>query len=151
MEIKNITFAYQDHVTRLHDISGQITQGEITTIIGPNGCGKSTLMGVLTNIYAPQEGQIILDGKILNKYTSKELARTLGVVHQQNEAPPDMTVEKLVYYGRLPHKSTFSPSSEQDEKKVKWALQCTGLYEKRHELIDTLSGGQQQRGWIAMA
>src|SRR5699024_1219846 len=95
--------------------------------------------------------QIILNGKEINQYKPKELARTLGVVHQKNIAPVDMTVEKLVYYGRLPHKGTFSPYSDKDEEKVEWALKSTGLYEKRKMTIDTLSGGQQQRVWIAMA
>src|SRR5690606_33378355 len=87
----------------------------------------------------------------INKYKAKELAKKLGVVHQQNTAPSDMTVEKLVQYGRLPHKGTFSPQSEKDEEMVEWALKCTGLYEKRFYSIDTLSGGEQQRAWIAMA
>jgi|SRR5690625_1809558 len=151
MEIKDITFAYQDKITRLHQVNSKINKGEITTIIGPNGCGKSTLLGVITNNYQPQEGQVILDGKLINKYKPKELAKTLGVVHQKNVAPTDMTVEKLVYYGRLPHKSAFYSDMEQDEKMVEWALKCTGLFEKRHMTIDTLSGGQQQRVWIAMA
>ena len=151
MEIKDITFAYQDKIKRLHDVNLQIKKGEITTIIGPNGCGKSTLLGVITNNNRPQVGQVILDGKNINQYKPKELARKLGVVHQQNFAPADMTVEKLVYYGRLPHKNTFSPKSDKDEEKVEWALKCTGLYEKRNDEIDSLSGGQQQRAWIAMA
>src|SRR5690625_5376298 len=151
MEVKKITFAYQDKVTRLHQVSTSINKGEITTIIGPNGCGKSTFLSVLTNFNAPQQGQIVLDGKILNKYKPKELAKKLGVVHQKNVAPEDMTVEKLVHYGRLPYKNAFTLSSEKDEEKVEWALTCTGLYEKRNEPIDTLSGGQQQRAWIAMA
>lgn len=151
MEIKNITFAYRDKVTRLNDVSAKIHQGKVTTIIGPNGSGKSTLMGVLTNNLTPQKGAIILDGKSINKFKPKELARTLGVVHQQNVAPDDMTVEKLAYYGRLPYRSTFSPQSKKDDQMVEWALKSTGLYERRHLTIDSLSGGQQQRVWIAMA
>jgi iron complex transport system ATP-binding protein len=151
MEIKEITFAYQDKITRIYNLSSKIRKGEITTIIGPNGCGKSTLLGIMTNNYQPQEGHVILDGKVINKYKPKELAKALGVVHQKNVAPSDMTVEKLAYYGRLPHKATFSSNTEQDDKMVEWALKCTGLYEKRHMTIDTLSGGQQQRVWIAMA
>ncbi|AOV06949.1 ABC transporter ATP-binding protein [Sporosarcina ureilytica] len=151
MEIKDISFSYQDKVKRLHDVEARIHKGQITTILGPNGSGKSTLLGVLTNNLQPQIGQVILDGKTINKYKPKELAKKLGVVHQQNSAPADMTVEKLVYYGRLPHRSTFSPQSEQDEQMVNWAIECTGLAEKRHDAIDTLSGGQQQRVWIAMA
>lgn len=151
MEIKNITFAYQDKITRLNQINSEIKKGEITTILGPNGCGKSTLLGIMTNNYYPQEGRVMLDGKVINKYKPKELAKILGVVHQDNIAPTDMTVEKLAYYGRLPHKNTFSSDTEQDEKMVEWALKCTGLYDKRHMTIDTLSGGQRQRVWIAMA
>lgn len=151
MDIKGVTFAYEDRITRLHDVNATIKKGEITTIIGPNGCGKSTLMGVLTKNNQPQEGQIILDGKVLNQYKPKELAKTLGVVHQHNIAPADMTVEKLVYYGRLPYKNTFSPHSKEDEEMVEWALECTGLLERRELPLHTLSGGQQQRAWIAMA
>ena len=151
MEIKEISFSYQDKVKRLHDVEASIHKGQITTILGPNGSGKSTLLGVLTNNLQPQIGQVILDGKAINKYKPKELAKKLGVVHQQNSAPADMTVEKLVYYGRLPHRNTFTPQSDKDEQMVNWAIECTGLSEKRHDTIDTLSGGQQQRVWIAMA
>lgn len=151
MEIKDITFAYQDKVTRLERIQTAITPGKITTILGPNGSGKSTLLGVLTNNLAPQKGSILLDGKAIKQYKPKELAKKLGVVHQQNSAPSGMTVEKLVYYGRLPHKEAFTPHGDEDEKKVTWALERTGLIEKRHAPMDNLSGGQQQRAWIAMA
>src|SRR5699024_7227495 len=65
--------------------------------------------------------------------------------------PADMTVEKLAYYGRLPHRNPFSPYSDEDHEKVKWVLECTGLNDRRKMTINTLSGGQQQRVWIAMA
>lgn len=151
MEIKEVTFAYQDGITRVKDVSAKINKGEITTIIGPNGSGKSTLMSLLTNNNKPQAGHIILDGKKINQYKPKELAKTLGVVHQYNIAPHDMTVEKLVHYGRLPYKKMFSSEKNDDAEIVEWALKVTGLYERRHMLIETLSGGQQQRAWIAMA
>ena len=82
MEIKGVTFAYQDKITRVKNVSAKINKGEITTIIGPNGSGKSTLMSLLTNNNTPQTGHIILDGKKINQYKPKELAKTLGVVHQ---------------------------------------------------------------------
>ncbi|WP_164219962.1 ABC transporter ATP-binding protein [Virgibacillus sp. YIM 98842] len=151
MEIRDVTFSYSDKVKRLHHVEAEIKEGQITTIIGPNGSGKSTLLSVLTNNNQPQEGQVILDGKAINQYKPKELAKRLGVVHQQNTAPSDMTVERLVHYGRLPYQNPFSPKNDKDEAMVKWALKSTGLYEKRNETIDTLSGGQQQRVWIAMA
>lgn len=151
MDIKGVSFAYQDKIKRLNDVNAHIKKSEITTIIGPNGSGKSTLMGVLTNNNKPQTGKTSLNDKALHKYKPKELAQTLGVVHQYNVAPADMTVEKLTYYGRLPYKSMFTSQLEEDEEVVEWALRCTGLYERRHMVIDTLSGGQQQRAWIAMA
>lgn len=151
MEIKDISFSYQDKIKRLHFINSNIKKGEITTIIGPNGSGKSTLLSILTNNNQPQKGQVILNGRVINRYKPKELARTLGVVHQSNVAPADMSVEKLVHYGRLPHKSTFTNKSKKDEEIVLWALKSTGLYDKRDEPIINLSGGQQQRVWIAMA
>src|SRR5690625_2656419 len=131
MEVKKIIFAYQDKVTRLHQVSTCINKGEITTIIGLYGCGKSTFLSVIKKFNPPQQGQILIDGKIVYKYKPKELAKKLGVVHQKNVATEDKTVEKLVHYGRLPYKNAFTLSSEKDEEKVEWALTCTGLYEKR--------------------
>jgi len=151
MEIKKITFAYDDKIRRLHHINATVKKGEITTIIGPNGCGKSTLMGVLTKNLLPESGDVVLDGKALQSYKAKELAKKLGVVHQHNIAPSDMTVERLAFYGRLPYQRAFSPHTKEDEEIVDWALACTGLEDKRNAEIETLSGGQQQRAWIAMA
>src|SRR5699024_6973758 len=131
------TFSYQDKIKRLHQIAADICEGQITTIIGPNGCGKSTLLGVLTNHLRPQTGSVVLDGKAIHQYKSKELAKRLGVVHQQNSAPADMTVEKLVHYGRLPHKTRFASDAAKakDDEMVNWAMERTGIYEKRNEPI----------------
>ena len=130
MEIKGITFSYDNKNNQLHDINSSVKRGEITTIIGPNGCGKSTLLGVMSNNYSPQQGQIILDGKEIRQYKPKDFAKKLAIVHQQNEAPSDMTVEKLTTYGRLPHRSMFSSITEEDEEAIEWALTCTNLQEK---------------------
>lgn len=151
MDIKQVMFSYDNKIMRLKDVTAHIEKGKITTILGPNGSGKSTFMSVLTNNNKPQSGHISLAGKPIHEYKPKELAQTMAVVHQYNIAPQDMTVEKLVHYGRLPYKTMFSNESEDSEVVVEWALKVTGLYEGRHMLLDTLSGGQQQRAWIAMA
>ncbi|WP_282937975.1 ABC transporter ATP-binding protein [Paenibacillus sp. RC67] len=151
MEIKDVTFSYDKKNNQLKSVTGEIEMGKITTIIGPNGCGKSTLLGVMSQNFAPQSGQIVLDGKLLSGYKPKELARKLAVVHQQNEAPADLTVEKLTRFGRLPHQSFFAQSSEEDEEAIEWALSCTNLLSKRNLTIDQLSGGERQRVWISMA
>ncbi|MHA6258534.1 ABC transporter ATP-binding protein [Sporosarcina sp. CAU 1771] len=151
MEINNITFSYDKKVNTLHAINSAIDVGKITTIIGPNGCGKSTLLGVMSNNYQPQSGQVYLIGKELSAFKPKELAKKLAVVHQQNNAPPDVTVEKLVSYGRIPYKNMFASTTDEDEEAIAWALDCTNLSDMRNVPIDELSGGQMQRVWIAMA
>ena len=151
MDIKDITFSYDKKVNTLHGVTSTIDSGKITTIIGSNGCGKSTLLSVMSNNNVPQSGQVLLGGKALADFKPKELAKKLAVVHQQNNAPSDMTVEKLTGYGRIPYKNLFSSTTEEDEQAVEWALECTNLMDKRKVPIDELSGGQMQRVWIAMA
>lgn len=151
MDIKDVMFSYDNKIMRLKNVNAHIEKGKITTILGPNGSGKSTLMSVLTNNNKPQSGQITLANKPIQHYRPKELAQTMAVVHQYNIAPQDMTVEKLVHYGRLPYRTMFTSEKDDGEAIVEWALKVTGLYERRHMLLETLSGGQQQRAWIAMA
>ncbi|WP_046216104.1 ABC transporter ATP-binding protein [Paenibacillus wulumuqiensis] len=151
MDIRDITFSYDRKIDRLHQVNAEILPGRITTIIGPNGCGKSTLLSVMSNNASARQGQIVLDGREIGQYRPRELARKLAVVHQQNEAPHDLTVEQLVRFGRLPHRSILSGRRDEDDESVEWALQCTNLEEKRYRTLDQLSGGEQQRVWIAMA
>ncbi|RKD22928.1 iron ABC transporter ATP-binding protein [Ammoniphilus oxalaticus] len=151
MEIKEISFSYDGKTPLLEMVSGQIHTGKITTIIGPNGSGKSTLLGIMSRNYLPNAGEVVLDGKAIYHYKAKHLAKKIAVVHQQNEAPMDMTVEKLVGFGRLPHQRFLAQPSEADERAIEWALACTKLTEKRHHRLQALSGGERQRVWIAMS
>ncbi|MBD8004165.1 ABC transporter ATP-binding protein [Bacillus norwichensis] len=150
MEIKDITYSYDKKTNHLKNISSKIDQHKITTIIGPNGSGKSTLLGILANSYVPNKGQVMIDGKQLHHIKPKELAKKIAIVHQQNSAPADMTVEKLTSYGRLPYKSIFSNQTSDDQQAVEWALQKTNLIAKKTKMISELSGGERQRAWIAM-
>ncbi|WP_259383018.1 ABC transporter ATP-binding protein [Bacillus thuringiensis] len=150
MEIKNVTFSYDNVTNRLKSVSSEIEIGKITTIIGPNGCGKSTLLSVMSRNHAPSSGEVILDGKAISEYKPKEFARKLAVVHQQNEAPADITVEKLISFGRMPYKNIFSPQTDEDREAIERALVCTNLQNKRDKPIYALSGGERQRVWIAM-
>ncbi|MFL0490287.1 iron ABC transporter ATP-binding protein [Bacillus sp. AFS054943] len=150
MEIKNVTFSYDNITDRLKSVSSEIEVGKITTIIGPNGCGKSTLLGVMSRNHNPRSGEVMLDGKAISQYKPKEFARKLAVVHQQNEAPSDITVEKLTSFGRMPYKNIFSTQSDEDSEAIERALTCTRLQDKRDKPIHALSGGERQRVWIAM-
>ncbi|OFD54067.1 iron ABC transporter ATP-binding protein [Bacillus mycoides] len=150
MEINNVTFSYDNVTDRLQSVSSEIEVGKITTIIGPNGCGKSTLLGVMSRNHDPRSGEVMLDGKAISQYKPKEFARKLAVVHQQNEAPADITVEKLTSFGRMPYKNIFSTQTDEDSEAIERALTCTRLQDKRDKPIHALSGGERQRVWIAM-
>ncbi|EEK42889.1 Ferrichrome transport ATP-binding protein fhuC [Bacillus cereus m1293] len=100
--------------------------------------------------HAPNSGEVILDGKTISEYKPKEFARKLAVVHQQNEAPADITVEKLISFGRMPYKNVFSSQTDEDREAIERALTCTNLQSKREKPIHALSGGERQRVWIAM-
>ncbi len=150
MELKTVSYSYDRKHNQLKQVSASIKRGTITTIIGPNGSGKSTLLGVLAQNYEPQSGEVTLDGQLLRSYKRRELARKIAVVHQQNTAPQDMTVEKLTAYGRLPYQSMFSAQKQEDKRIVEWALEKTNLLDKRRKQISDLSGGERQRVWIAM-
>ncbi|WP_019908592.1 ABC transporter ATP-binding protein [Paenibacillus sp. HW567] len=151
MEINEVSFSYSDKKPLLKQLSMKIPAGRSTAIIGPNGSGKSTLLGVLAANYAPSSGTVIVDGKELHRCAPREIARKLAVVHQQNSAPGDMTVEKLASFGRLPHRSLLAPERGADREAVEWALECTDLRSKRRKPLAELSGGERQRVWLALA
>ena len=151
LSIENLTFSYGEHEV-LRGLSAEIRSGAVTTLMGANGCGKTTLLSLLTKNLKPDGGSISLDGEDLGKIPLKDFAKRAAIVHQKNAAPDDLTVEKLVSYGRLPYHSIFRVSlDEKNEKQVERAMHLTGLTELRDRRIGTLSGGQRQRAFIAMA
>ena len=139
MEVKNLSFSYGSNQI-LSDISLTIPRGKITTIMGANGCGKSTLFSLMTKNLTPGKGKILLEEKSIKKYSLSEFARKVSIVHQHNSAAEDITIERLVSYGRTPY-----------QKMLGGKLQVTGLLDLRDREIGRLSGGQRQRVWIAMA
>lgn len=150
MEVKNLSFSYGSNQI-LSDISLTIPRGKITTIMGANGCGKSTLFSLMTKNLTPGKGKILLEEKSIKKYSLSEFARKVSIVHQHNSAAEDITIERLVSYGRTPYQKMLGGKSEEDERLIEQALQVTGLLDLREREIGRLSGGQRQRVWIAMA
>ena len=150
-EISGLHFAYGKHEV-LKGLDMTVPEGAITTLIGANGCGKSTLFNLMTKNLKPDQGTISLYGQNVAEAKLKEFAKKVAIVHQYNTAPTDLSVEKLVSYGRTPyHTMGLSPNPEEDEKKVEWALEITNTAELRDKPVAELSGGQKQRVWIAMA
>lgn len=128
-----------------------IPPGRITSIVGPNACGKSTLLRSMSRLLAPRAGRVVLDGREVHRMPAKELARTLGLLPQSPIAPEGITVADLVGRGRHPHQGIFSRWSAEDDVAVAEALDATDTAVLAERSVDELSGGQRQRVWIAMA
>ena len=150
MEVRNLSFAYGKNRV-LKDISFRIKEGDITTIMGANGCGKTTLFSLMTRNLYPCRGDIFLKGKNIQNLGLKEFARRVSIVHQYNTSSDDITVERLVSFGRTPHMKMMRGRSEEDERLIRWAMEVTNVEKYRDREISRLSGGQRQRVWIAMA
>lgn len=150
-DIKGLTFSYgTNEVIKGLDLS--IKQGRVTTLIGANGCGKSTLFNLITKNLRPQSGEIRLEGKDISQVKLKDFAKQVAIVHQYNTAPADISVEKLVSFGRTPYHGFGSlANTEEDEEKIKRALEITNTEKIKDKAVAQLSGGQKQRVWIAMA
>ncbi|MBW9088844.1 ABC transporter ATP-binding protein [Rhizobium wenxiniae] len=146
-----------DSVTLRHDertisknLSVAIPEGSFTVIVGPNACGKSTLLRALSRLLAPSPGQVILDGRSISDLAAKDVARRLGLLPQSSIAPEGITVADLVARGRYPHQSLFRQWSKADEDAVIDAMEATRVTDLSARMVDELSGGQRQRVWIAM-
>lgn len=129
----------------------QVPQGKITTIIGPNGCGKSTVLKAVGRILKPKNGVVYLNGNDIRHLTTREVAKKMAILPQSPQAPAGLTVGELVAYGRFPYQRGLGKLTLEDQKIIAWALAATRLTELETTAVDTLSGGQRQRVWIAMA
>jgi iron complex transport system ATP-binding protein len=145
----NLTLAY-DQRTVATDLGVSIPDGSFTVIVGPNACGKSTLLKALARMLKPRRGAVYLDGELISSYRSREVARRLGMLPQNSLAPGGITVGDLVARGRYPHQRLLRQWSEEDEAVVTESMRLTGVLELSGRLVDELSGGQRQRVWLAM-
>ncbi|WP_263119773.1 ABC transporter ATP-binding protein [Cellulomonas fimi] len=134
----------------LADLTTTIPDGSFTAIIGPNACGKSTLLRGLSRLLTPASGRIVLDGKEITSRPAKDVAKRLGLLPQTAIAPEGITVADLVGRGRYPHQGLLRQWSDDDEAAVQDALDATGTRELAPRRVDALSGGQRQRVWVAM-
>lgn len=140
-----------DGNTILSGLDVQIPDGSFTVIVGPNACGKSTLLRSLSRLLKATTGSVLLDGRDVHDYKGKEFARELGLLPQQSLAPEGITVVDLVSRGRFPYQKLFTQWTDRDEAAVQQALRATRLVELATRPVEALSGGQRQRVWIAMA
>ncbi|WP_329247448.1 ABC transporter ATP-binding protein [Actinoallomurus sp. NBC_01490] len=147
---QDLTLAYEDR-TVVDGLDLEIPDGQVTVIVGPNACGKSTLLRALGRLLKPRRGVVLLDGAELARVPRKQIARTVGVLPQSPTPPDGITVADLVARGRQPHQTWWRQWSEDDERATAEALERTATADLAERPVEELSGGQRQRAWIAMA
>ncbi|AVV43438.1 ABC transporter ATP-binding protein [Streptomyces sp. ID05-04B] len=150
LSAENVTLAYDQRVIA-EELSVQIPDQSFTVIVGPNACGKSTLLRALSRMLKPHRGRVLLDGQVIQSMPAKKVARTLGLLPQSSVAPDGITVADLVGRGRYSHQGILRQWSAEDERVVRESMARTGVGELADRYVDELSGGQRQRVWIAMA
>lgn len=135
----------------LHGVSLHLARGEVVAIIGPNGSGKSTLLRALGRMRKLEAGSVLFAGEDVWRIAPREFARRVAFLPQAPDAPPDLTVEELVWRGRFPHRGLLSAATSSDRTAVESAIAQAGLEELRERPLATLSGGERQRAWIGLA
>ena len=150
LEVKDIKYSI-DQKLIVKGVSLGIQEGDFVGLIGPNGCGKSTLLKNIYKVYKPDSGAVYIDGRDLSEMTSKETAKEMSVMQQENNVEFDMTVYDMVMLGRFAHQNLWNNDKIREREIVEDAIREVGMegYEDRSFL--SLSGGEKQRTLVARA
>lgn len=151
LSARDIVVGYGKNAPILEGLSLDVVPGELTVIVGPNACGKSTLLRSLARVLGLRRGAVELDGRSVADMNQKALGRRLGLLAQSSVAPGDMFVEDLVARGRYPYQSVLHQWSTEDDEAVARAMKDAGVADLVGRRVGELSGGQRQRVWIAMS
>jgi ABC-type cobalamin/Fe3+-siderophores transport system ATPase subunit len=149
LQARNLDLAYDARKVS-EQLNVSVPAEKVTVVIGPNACGKSTLLRALARLLTPQAGEVLLYEDNIKSFAPKKLARQLGLLPQSATAPFGITVADLVARGRFPHQQLLRQWSNDDEIAVERAMKATGIESIKHRHVEELSGGQRQRVWIAM-
>ncbi len=144
-------FAYPDGGHRLHSIDLEVERGDNLAIVGPNGCGKTTLLRLLCGQLAPESGSVTVCGSDPGRADKRELARRVGVVSAQSPIGFGYTVEEVVLMGRAPHVEGFRLESERDLEAAHAAMAAMDIGHLAGRDFDGLSSGEKQRTCVARA
>ena len=146
---RNLSVSYgKKEVLRSLDVD--VPRGKVVTVIGQNGCGKSTMLKTVSKAVTPKRGEVVFCDRRLGEYAPKKLAQQIAYLSQVHESPPDIDVRTLVSYGRYPYSKFGRGLTQADADIIDRALALTGLTALEDRILSTLSGGERQRAWIAM-
>lgn len=155
VECKELTIGYKAKRTGFREVAAGINAelygGRLTSLIGSNGIGKSTLLRTLSAFQPSLAGDVLVQGKSLRRYTNKELSRLIGVVLTERPALQNMSVRELVGLGRSPYTGFWGKLTAADEDIVTEAINDVGIENLQHRMIQTLSDGERQKVMIAKA
>ncbi|MGW4202386.1 ABC transporter ATP-binding protein [Streptomyces sp. NPDC004726] len=146
---RDITLAYGER-TIAASLSLGVPDGAFTAIVGANASGKSTLLRAFVRLLKPAAGSVVLDGRPVDAYRPKAIARHIGFLPQELSTPDNLLVRQLVARGRFPHRSALSVTTAADEHAIGEAMAAAGIADLAQRPVAQLSGGQRQRVWIAM-
>lgn len=150
IKVDRVSFAYS-RKTVLNNISFTIAEGEVVTLLGPNGCGKSTLIKVMLGLLSPLSGRIIFNGENIAHMSPKYLAREIAYVPQIHKSSFPYTVMDVVLMGRIPHKTFFFSYSKNDMNIAVDALERLSILHLANRAYTEISGGERQLTLIARA
>jgi iron complex transport system ATP-binding protein len=150
LEIRDLTLSYGERVA-LRDVSLSLAGGELLGVVGPNASGKTSLLRAVTNVVAPQRGEVRLYGSPVRRLSQRELARRVAVVPQNPSLPEAFTALEVVLMGRTPHLGLLQSEGRADWAAVRRALEETDALHLADRRIGELSGGERQRVLVARA
>lgn len=147
IEIKNVVKKY-GNLKVVDNVSAKIKKGKITSIIGPNGAGKSTLLSMVSRLITKEGGEILVEGKEIEKWDNTELAKKISILKQSNHINIRLTIRELVSFGRFPYSQ--GKLTKEDLRHIDDAIEYLNLEDIEDKYLDNLSGGQRQRAYLAM-
>jgi ABC-type cobalamin/Fe3+-siderophores transport system ATPase subunit len=149
LRLSHATFAYAGGQEVLRDLSLTLHAGEVLCILGPNGCGKTTLLRCLCGMLNLTAGETLLNGRDLRKWSRAQIAALVGYIPQETTVPFPYTVRQIVVMGRAPYLGPFSAPSNRDLAIAEEALQRVGIAHLAEKRYTETSGGEQQLALIA--
>ncbi len=148
IELQNLRAGYNGREV-LHGVSLRLPEGQIISLIGPNGCGKTTLLRAVCGLLTPTEGKILFRDRERREYSRKEFARLAAFLPQSRDVPA-IRADRFVAHGRYPHLSFGRDLTAADREAIRLAMRRTGTEELAEKQLSELSGGERQRVYLAM-